>query len=346
MCPALSIQCGILTAIVNCSVDGDGSGGKLHVLSESINDTCSALFQAVATSYDIFPSSMSLLIKAIYEISLDLSAPPMIAVAAVREEATIFPEAVTDDAERLFCTASCGILFLRLLCPALVSPLEWGALREKHRVISTSIGMHVSTSSSPMPAYHSSADSKSESPGPATTFFNSVMDFLAIPYAQPGIMPAVTATNTSTDLAWMDPSDDEAKLAMRSVIDIGSCSAALIIIAHVLMASPQVLKILDLKIQSSLGPMSDEMFFPDDETSDGFRAENHKVPKRRSDPLLSLINIKQFVHTRTWSQPTPIEIDQSSESTSVSVLEMIVRNLSNALPISKVFLNLQFLYVK
>ena len=304
-------------------------GGKLHVLSADINDISSALFESVATSYDMLPYSICLLIKTIYEISLELSCPPAGTVASKRVEATIFPEAIDDDAERLFCTASCGIIFLRLLCPAIISPLEWGALRGQR---SASNGENVSPK-----AVVSSALAPESTATPGPSIINNLLEFLASRTGNVEDIPSVSVEHKTEpdDLAWIDQYDEDMSCPGRCAVDIGSAAASLIIIAHVLASCPEALCILDKQTKDLVGAHTADTRVPLNNTECA-PVDGRKYPKRNSDPIFSLSNLKQFVHNRTWSQPPPVGPLHSAEISGERTFTGLVHELTTMLPLEKV----------
>eukprot|EP00602_Paraphysomonas_sp_CaronLab_P008482 CAMPEP_0185028698 /NCGR_PEP_ID=MMETSP1103-20130426/14616_1 /TAXON_ID=36769 /ORGANISM="Paraphysomonas bandaiensis, Strain Caron Lab Isolate" /LENGTH=679 /DNA_ID=CAMNT_0027563203 /DNA_START=218 /DNA_END=2257 /DNA_ORIENTATION=- len=84
---------------------------------ESVLDNeCSHLFDTMQSNEHVIPPSMRLLISTIHRLTI-----------AGRDGAQHNGEPEYG----VFYATSCAALFLRLICPAVISPLEWGALRRQ-----------------------------------------------------------------------------------------------------------------------------------------------------------------------------------------------------------------------
>ena len=290
-------------------------GGKLHVYSQDINDICSSLFEEVATSYDMLPKSMSLMIQIMYDISVGESySSGNLMHSDVKVNP---PQEHKGEAERLFCSSACGIIFLRLLCPALISPIEWGSLRDQRNKHSLS-------------SSRSSCERKDSTEPLSSSLWSSVSDFLAI--GSPS--DHMTAVE---ELAWVDPSDESMKPSDLLRVDVGASSSALIVLAHILASSPQILMNLSAKTQNSLQAYFCKMGYEEDISKDTITAEEvDETSKDSSNSFFSMANLRHVVSTRTWSHPPAVSSESLFNSSYPDSLETVVNKLARVVALAKV----------
>ena len=166
--------------------------------------------------------------------------------------------------ERFYCQSCCGILFLRLLCPALVCPMEWGALKPMNKDMQVSRNISKGSDAScpeQMQSDDPSLNLKSSFIGniiPIITQNITVLNYFQSRKQEPAsstnnnnkeIGSSQSGESDNNIYAWMDPTD-ESKIGKKSykIIDTNRASAALILVAHILSSDLTVLEELDLKL--------------------------------------------------------------------------------------------------
>ncbi len=224
-------------------------------------ELCTSLFNAMSNNVDSMPLSIKMMMKLIFELTTrsrgfnrtckihshgNESSP----------EPHVFAELTCSD-EKSFCQSCCGILFLRMICPALVCPMEWGALRRRPAA------EHKRPPSTPQSSSGKQLlEKQSQEAGSGVGLLESVRGILGHIHRYKYRNSAGDAeTNregedqlVSDDLspvsAWIDKGDDVDRGA-EVPIDVSKSSATLIMIAHVLVSAPALLERLDNRVAQS-----------------------------------------------------------------------------------------------
>lgn len=305
----------------------------MYVLSTALNDICTSIVQNVAINQDSVPKSLRMVLKIIYEIAMDRSAKEAFSGCPIRgDNATIFTEAPHDAAERLFCTAASGILFLRLLCPALISPLDWGTLR----TTSTASDFRSPPLSRQIINHEESLDETKSATSSTTSFFSSLRDFLNIRTEFAFVDDKIQAkTDDDMQYAWVDSLDEFSKPNARALVDIGSASATLIVVAHILSSVPDVLDSLNSELQGAIRAMDDAL------SSD---RESSLMPNKISIPILDFLGkTQEHIMGRTASQSNSlsgysVKAATNIEDDKIDGLKSAVLDIVHNIPIIKVSL--------
>lgn len=111
------------------AVSSDSSLPDWRQVQDRLDQECMNLFDLMRSEEAAIPYSLRLLLRTIYTLTIGSMTNDDRKISATPGES-----ASKRDETGVFYASSCAALFLRLICPSVISPLEWGALRaEKHR---------------------------------------------------------------------------------------------------------------------------------------------------------------------------------------------------------------------
>jgi hypothetical protein len=139
----------------------------------------------------------------------------------------------------IFYASSCAALFLRLVCPAVISPLEWGALRRGQSI-------QQSTTSNPETKSSEEVNVNSRSTMFARSFSRSDVQN-SCNKTRNSLISSLLKREEST-LTFLPPDDlTEEEVKLISAIDKNPAVATVILVAHLLSTSPEA----ELKLDES-----------------------------------------------------------------------------------------------
>lgn len=115
----------------------DAAAAKQSALNAVIDAATENIIDSIAAHAIDAPMPLRMLITEIFRITapaLKRSDSFIDGSSSIprRFAVDIFSDFGSDD-ERNYCQACCGLLILRVVCPAILSPLEWGVLRRRRR---------------------------------------------------------------------------------------------------------------------------------------------------------------------------------------------------------------------
>jgi hypothetical protein len=108
-------------------------------VQDRLDQECMNLFDLMRSEEAVIPYSLRLLLRTIFSLTIgSLDHDDRKAASSGDTDSPIARDEIG-----VFYASSCAALFLRLICPSVISPLEWGALRaEKPRPQSSKPAHH------------------------------------------------------------------------------------------------------------------------------------------------------------------------------------------------------------
>jgi hypothetical protein len=212
-----------------------------------INEECQQLFDKMKSPLTSIPPSLMLLICIIQKLT---DTPSSLVDCGELKEPSAAPDSssLTESPQSgcahqdIFYASSCAALFLRLICPAIISPLEWGALRVPAPFQRPTPQPATTTATATVP-HREAARTVMFGKG----FSSSEMNFASKPTNRQSFVPSLLFKRSdsvmtqsphqhqSTPTQFQPPTDEELKSI--NAMDQNPAVAAVILVAHLLSST-------------------------------------------------------------------------------------------------------------